>query len=104
PVLFFANVCSAAIWGLLLLWPTLAPDSLPATLQVAPLTAGQHALLLLKSTIVAASWICSYFAMKHLPLSIAAPVRATGPMWTFVGALILLAERPTWLEILGIVI
>lgn len=104
PVLFFANVCSAAIWALLLVIPAIAPGSLPATLHVAPLTGFQHAQLLLKSTIVAASWICSYFAMKQLPLSIAAPVRATGPMLTFVGALILLAERPSGLQILGVVI
>jgi len=104
PVLFFANVCSAAIWLLLLIAPSVFPHTLPAALHVAPLDARQHTLLLLKSTIVAASWICSYFAMKHLPLSIAAPVRATGPLWTFMGALILLAERPSGLEVLGVVI
>jgi transporter family protein len=102
PVLFFANVCSAAIWGVLLAWPSFASDGLPPTLQVAPLTAFQHAQLLLKSAIVASSWICSYFAVKHLPISFAAPIRATGPMWTLVGAVILLGERPTSLECLGI--
>jgi drug/metabolite transporter (DMT)-like permease len=71
---------------------------------VTPLTWLQHAQLLLKSTIVAASWICSYFAVKHLPVSLAAPIRATGPVWTLVGALLVLAERPSWLEMLGVVI
>ncbi len=104
PVLFFANVCSATIWLLLLLWPTLAPGSLPGAFHVVPLTTLQHAQLFLKSLIVAGSWICSYFAMKHLPLSIAAPIRATGPMWTFAGAMVVLAERPSRLEILGIAI
>jgi transporter family protein len=104
PILFFANVCSAAIWGLLLAWPSIVPGSLPPVFHVMPLTAFQHAQLLLKSTIVAGSWICSYFAVKHLPLSFAAPIRATGPMWTLLGAVLLLAERPSWLEGLGIVI
>jgi bacterial/archaeal transporter family protein len=104
PILFFANVCSAAIWGLLLAWPSIAPGSLPPAFHVMPLTAFQHAQLLLKSTIVSGSWICSYFAVKHLPLSFAAPIRATGPMWTLLGAVLLLAERPSWLEGLGIVI
>ncbi len=104
PVLFFANVCSATVWVALLAWPSIAPGQLPPALHVSSLTLFQHAQLLLKSTIVAGSWICSYFAVKHLPISIAAPVRATGPMWTLLGAVLLLGERPSWLEGLGIVI
>ena len=104
PVLFFANVCSATVWAVLMAWPSFLPGQLPPAFHVAPLTFFQHAQLLLKSTIVAGSWICSYFAVKHLPMSIAAPVRATGPMWTLLGAVLLLGERPSWLEGLGIVI
>lgn len=102
PVLFFANVCSASVWATLLALPSLAPGLLPATFHVADLTLFQHAQLLLKSTIVACSWICSYFAVKHLPVSLAAPIRATGPMWTLLGAVLVLGERPSWLEGLGI--
>jgi bacterial/archaeal transporter family protein len=98
PVLFFANVCSAGVWLLLMT----AEGALPAILRVEPLTAAQHGLILLKSTIVAASWMCSYFAVKHLPVSLASPVRATGPVWTFVGALLVLGERPNTLEIAGV--
>jgi drug/metabolite transporter (DMT)-like permease len=104
PVLFFANVCSAAVWGVLLAVAALAPATLSAGLHVAPLTGHQHALLLIKSAIVASSWICSYFAIKHLPVSLASPVRATGPMWTLFGAVLVLGERPTGLEWLGVVI
>ena len=64
----------------------------------------QHLQLLLKSVIVACSWLCSYFALKHLPLSLASPIRATGPMWTLFGALLVLGERPTWLEMVGVCI
>jgi transporter family protein len=104
PVLFFANVCSASIWLLLMAVQAGAPAAAPADLAVASLTWTQHGLLLLKSTIVATSWVCSYFAVKHLPLSIAAPIRATGPMWTLGGALLVLAERPSGLQLLGIVV
>jgi transporter family protein len=103
PVLFFANVCSASIWMLLMAIQAGEPGASPAGLAVAPLTAAQHGLLALKSCLVATSWVCSYFAVKHLPISIAAPIRATGPVWTLVGALVVLAERPSWLEMLGIV-
>jgi transporter family protein len=104
PVLFFANVCSASIWLTLMLLPRFMPGVLPAGLAVAPLTFVQHAQLLLKSTIVALSWICSYFAVKHLPVSLASPVRATGPVWTLMGAMLFLHERPSWLEGLGVTI
>jgi drug/metabolite transporter (DMT)-like permease len=104
PVLFFANVCSATVWTLLMTVAHTAPGTLPAPLLVAPLTWHQHLLLLAKSALVATSWVCSYFAIKHLPVSLASPIRATGPMWTLFGAVLVLGERPTWLEGLGIVI
>ena len=102
PVLFFSTLCSAVVLSLVMVGQAAAPAHFPALLSVPALTAGQHLQLLLKSTIVAASWLCSYFAVKHLPVSIAAPIRATGPVWVLAGALLLLAERPSLLEMLGI--
>lgn len=102
PVLFFANVVSAAIWWAIIGLQDAAPQALPASLAVPALTWTQHGLLFAKSVIVAASWVCSYFAVKHLPVSIAAPIRATSPLWTLIGALLLLGERPSWLETAGI--
>ena len=102
PVLFLSNLCSATVWLVLLAIQSAQPDLLPAPLHVASLTWLQHGQLALKSLIVAASWVCTYFAVKHLPVSLASPVRATGPVWTLFGALIILAERPSGLELLGI--
>lgn len=104
PVLFLSNVCSATIWlGLLGLQRSNA-GLLPAGLEVTHLAWHQHAQLFLKSFIVAASWVCTYFAVKHLPVSIASPIRATSPVWTLAGAFIILAERPTLMEMLGIMV
>lgn len=105
PVLFFTNLCSASIWIVLMsVAETAAPGTWLAAFQVPSLTVTQHLQLLLKSTIVAASWTCSYFALKHLPVTLASPIRATGPVWTLAGALVVLAERPTGLQSLGVVI
>ncbi len=105
PVLFFANLCSATVWGTLIAFDRAgAGGNLPAILHVTPMTGVQHLQILLKSLIVATSWVCSYFAVKHLPVSLASPIRATGPMWTLFGALLVLAERPSWLEMLGVAI
>jgi drug/metabolite transporter (DMT)-like permease len=101
PVLFLSTVCGATVWLGLMGLGAASPGFLPASLTVDPLTLTQHLQLALKSLIVATSWLGTYFAMKHLPLSIASPIRATGPVWTFVAALMLLGERPTGLEMLG---
>jgi drug/metabolite transporter (DMT)-like permease len=41
--------------------------------------------------------------LKHLPLSLASPIRATTPLWTRAGALTILGKHPNVLELLGIV-
>ncbi len=102
PVLFWSNVCSAAVWALLIAVGAALPGTLPASLHVAEIGWHGHLLMLAKSALVAGSWICSYFAVKHLPVSLAAPIRATGPMWTLLGALLVLGERPSWMEFLGV--
>ncbi len=101
PVLFFANLCSATVW-LMLMTIDRSGGGLPDLFHVAPLTSFQHLQLAFKSLLVGTSWICGYFALKHLPVSIASPIRATGPMWTLCGALLVLAERPSWLELVGV--
>lgn len=51
-----------------------------------------HGLVLLKSVIVLSSWVCGYYAMKHLPLTIVGPINATRPVMTLVGALLIYGE------------
>lgn len=88
PVLFFATLCGSTFFVL-------------GTVAVGKLNdvffCGTRIWLLIfaKSLLVAASWSCVYYAMRELPISIAAPVRATAPLWTFLGSLILFHEIPT---------
>ncbi len=103
PVLFLSTLTGAGVWTALLLAQVAHPGLLPASLVTDPLTAGQHLQLLLKSAIVTASWIFTYFGLKHLPLSLASPIRSTTPLWTLAGALLILGEHPTGLELLGVV-
>jgi drug/metabolite transporter (DMT)-like permease len=102
PVLFFSTLTGAAVWVGLLMVQMLHPGTLPASLVTDPLTLVQHLQLVLKSVIVAASWVFTYFALKHLPLSLGSPIRATSPLWTLFGAILILGERPTWLETIGV--
>ncbi len=102
PVLFLSTLTGAVIWGTLLIVDFVSPGNLPPSLVTDPLSLQQHLQLALKSGIVTASWIFTYFAVKHLPLSLGSPIRATSPLWTLVGAILVLGERPSLLETVGI--
>lgn len=105
PVLFFGIVTAGLIWLPLILWSAFAPNSFPsATFHVNQLEWHVHVLLFLKSALVASSWIFGYFALKHLPISIAGPIRATSPLWTILLAVLLMSENPNRYQWIGIVI
>ena len=96
-----------AIWPVLFLCSSIgALALLPALLtgHVAPLSAHGHLQLLGKAGIVTASWACTYTSMKHLPISISAPVRASSPLFTLLIAVLCFGERPGPLQGLGIAI
>jgi transporter family protein len=61
-----------------------------------------HLFLILKAVIVLTSWLFAYFAMKHLPISLASPIKATQPMWTVVGALLIFGEELNGFQAAGI--
>lgn len=54
---------------------------------------GDHALVALKALITLSSWLCGYYAIKHLPLTIVGPVNATRPVVVLIGATLLFGER-----------
>jgi bacterial/archaeal transporter family protein len=105
PVLF---ACSTS--GLLLLLPLLALSWLAPEmarqqgLAIQAMSAQQHLLVLAKAAIVTLSWVLTYFALKHLPISLASPVRASAPLFTLLGAVTWFGERPTLRQGLGIAI
>jgi drug/metabolite transporter (DMT)-like permease len=102
PVLFLSTLTGASVWIALLIAQGTHPGLLPRALVADPLSAPQHLQIVLKSGIVAASWVFTYFAFKHLPLSLGSPIRATSPLWTLFGAVLILGERPTLLETIGV--
>jgi drug/metabolite transporter (DMT)-like permease len=105
-VLVVLFVCSAS--GLALLAPLgltslIAPDWSQAWhLRVHNLSPSGHGLLLIKTLIVTLSWVLTFFALKHLPLSLAASIRASAPLFTLFSAVVLFGERPTGAQWIGI--
>lgn len=73
-------------------------------LTAAECTALMWNLIAIKAVMVSASWICVYYAMRELPISIASPIRASAPLWTFIGSLILYSEIPSVYQAVGMLV
>lgn len=63
-----------------------------------------HLLILAKSFIVLGSWLAGYFAIKHLPLTIAGPINASRPVMVLIGALLISGERLNLIQWGGILL
>lgn len=93
PVLFLNTLISTFLFLPLIIGSKMgyvAPDSL---FFVASGSWEWHGWIVLKAIIVLSSWICGYFAIKHLPLTLAGPINATRPVMVVVGALLLFGEH-----------
>jgi len=93
--------------GFLLLLPLylgskLYPDDLKALhLFVNDISLKTHGFIVIKSMIMASSWVLAYQALKHLPITIVTPIRSAGPFFTFIGAILIYQERPNFWQWIG---
>ena len=96
PVLFYATLSGSLLYVIgMLLCGRFASS--------ASCTAPQFWLVMLKSLLVSSSWICVYYAMRELPISLASPIRASSPVWTVIGGIVLFGEQPGWMQLLGMI-
>jgi len=103
PVLLLSVITAALIWTPWIVLSACYPTWLPfELLRVENLGWREHGLLCAKSILVGCSWTCALFALKHLPISIASPIRATSPLWTVLIAVMFFGERPVPLQWAGI--
>lgn len=63
-----------------------------------------HLLVILKAFIVLSSWIMGYFALKHLPITIAGPINATRPVLVLMGAVLLFSENLNGFQWAGVTV
>lgn len=94
PVLVISTLTSA----LLFLPVTIGSAFYPAFFQkiqlyVPPINMLQQGMIFLKSIIVVSSWLMAFYAVKNLPMTIVGPIRATGPVWTLFGAILIYSEH-----------
>lgn len=103
PVLFLNTLfCSLIFIPLILLsqYTNLLEGSV---LQVGVGGWEMHKWIILKSVIVLLSWVFSYFAIAHLPLTIVGPINATRPVMTLVGAMVVFGERLNIWQWVGVI-
>ena len=104
-VLLFSSATSLLIFLPLIFISLFAPELLEQSLFFIPFTNWHDQFLIfIKSIIVLSSWICSFYAMKYLPISIVGPIRSSSPMWTLFGAVLLLHESLSATQWCGITI
>lgn len=60
-----------------------------------------HGFIVIKSAIMASSWVLAYQALKHLPITIVTPIRSAGPFFTFIGAITIYQEKPNAWQWIG---
>ncbi len=95
PVLFISTCCGCAAYM----------ASLAACGRFCAAAAGMTpevvALSAVKCTVVSASWVLTFCALRTLPISIATPIRASSPALVFLIAFVLYGERPAPLQAVG---
>jgi bacterial/archaeal transporter family protein len=105
PVLFGSVAAGAVVWLPFAIWSGVSPATLPhPILDVSSISAKGHFLLFIKAALVGSSWLLGYYGIQSLPLSIATPIRATGPLWTISFAVLLFGESPSPKQWLGVAI
>lgn len=105
PVLFLNTLfCSLLLLPLVII-SRVSPHSIDNTIFYVPsVSLATHGYIFIKSLIVLTSWIFGYFAVKHLPLTIAGPISATRPVMTLVGALLIFGERLNLYQWIGVLL
>ena len=86
PVLFLSTCAGAAGFAAYLA----LKGGLAAAVRV---DSAELGLVTVKILLVGGSWICSYYAIRELPITLASPVRSTAPLWTFLGGVLIFREQ-----------
>ena len=103
PVLFLSTLTSSIIFLPIVTGSVYYPETFSRIGLYSPvLTLTEHLQVFLKSAIVISSWILAFFALKHLPVTIFAPIRSTSPLWTLIGAIIIFNEKLNTLQWIGV--
>jgi len=104
PVLFVATATGSVLFSAILLLSRCGAVAEGSLFYVPAVTPTEHLLYFMKAMLVGSSWIFAYKALSQLPITIVAPIRSTGPVWTVAGAFLIYGERFNGWQWLGFVV
>ncbi|WP_277466352.1 DMT family transporter [Parabacteroides sp. PF5-6] len=104
PVLFLNTLISSLILLPFILLSYFTPVLDGTMFEVPRVSFEVHAAVFLKAVIVLSSWLFGYFGIKHLPLTITGPIKATQPILTLVGAMLIFGERLNLYQWIGVLL
>jgi bacterial/archaeal transporter family protein len=96
PLLFFSVVVEAVFLAPIIFLSPAFPDFMTKMgIYIPSFSPLAHFCCFIKAIIVVILWLLGFFSVKHLPISIYAPIGASGPAWTLLGAMLVFGERLT---------
>lgn len=105
PVLLVSILISSVILLPFLVVSRVSPSLIEDSIFYVPrVDLRTHLFLLLKAVIVLSSWIFAYFGLKHLPLTLAAPIKATQPVWVVIGGVLIFGEKLNGYQTAGVIL
>lgn len=105
PVLLISSITGAVLVLPTIIGSVFFPDFFEhINLFIPQISLHEHLLILLKSVIVVSSWIFAFHALKHLPITIVSPIRASGPIWTLIGAILIFQEKLNLIQWSGVAV
>lgn len=105
PTLFFVTLTGTLFFTPFIVISHFQPEWLQGKmLYIPPLTWKEQFLVFLKSILVTISWVLSYLALRNLPITIVSPIRATSPLWTLLGAILLFGEHLNMFQWIGVIV
>lgn len=105
PVLFLNTVFCSLIFLPLVVLSAMGHIPTDSPIYIPPIEDPSiHGYIILKSAIVLISWICAYYGLKHLPITIASPINATRPILVLLGAIFIFGEQLNGWQWAGVVV
>ena len=108
PVLFYSTMISAGLFLPFVLLSYYRPERFMGDfllkLYIEPITPRQHLLILGKTALILCSWMFSYSAMKHLPITVVGPVNQLRPAISVVLLFLVFQEQLTVIQWIGVVL
>ena len=105
PVLLLNTLFCSLLFLPLILLSRVAPHTIQDTIFYVPeADLRTHLFIFLKACIVLSSWLFAYFATKHLPITIAAPIKASQPILTLIGAMLIYGETLNVYQWIGVLL